>query len=80
MRNNRSLLKQIDRFAKESGFNSLYVARVKYARQTLDIGLREAKEWVEAHYAQGGRGEPIEQTTPWLYVEFRGRVILELGG
>lgn len=38
----------------------LFVKRIKVYRAITGKGLKESKEWVESHYADNGRGFPLE--------------------
>jgi hypothetical protein len=48
--------RKIDKAAHSLNFSSIKVARIHVARDILDIGLKEAKAWVEDHFEDSGRG------------------------
>ena len=57
------------------------IQRIKAARNILNVGLKEAKEWIELNFQSHGWGAPIMPVSthiPTLRIEWRGKVILEL--
>ena len=57
----QSKAREVDRLAKEylrNGASHSKIMRIKAARKMLDVGLKEAKVWVERHFDENGCGEP----------------------